>query len=212
MEQNLKLNKGDEENLVDASSYRRLVGRLLYLQVTRPDIMYAVNVLSQFVSDPKQNHLDATTRVLCYLKSTPGQGILLPTDGGTDLTAYSDSDWLGCPFSRPEYQAMATTVSEVLWVLWLLTELDIRIDKPTPLFCDNELARHISHNLVFHERTKHVEMDCYFVRERVESKEVAPVWIDTRDLLADLLTKALGSQRLHSLLIKLGIRNLHAPT
>jgi len=107
---------------------------------------------------------------------------------------------------------MATTVSEVLWVRWLLTVLDIRIKKSTPLFCDNESARHIAHNPVFHERTKHVEMDCYFVRERVESKEVAPMWIDTRDQLADLLTKALGSQRLHSLLVKLGIRNLHAPT
>ncbi|KAI3681212.1 hypothetical protein L6452_35997 [Arctium lappa] len=193
MEQNLKLDKGDKENPVDASSYRRLVGRLLYLQATRPDITYVVNVLSQFVLDPKQNHLDATTRVLRYLKSTPGQGILLPTDGA-------------------EYRAMATTVSELLWVRWLLTELDIRIYKPTPLFCDNEAARHIAHNPVFHERTKHVEMYCYFVRERVESKEVAPVWIDARDQLADLLTKALGSQRLHSLLIKLGIRNLHSPT
>ncbi|KAK9062516.1 hypothetical protein SSX86_019703 [Deinandra increscens subsp. villosa] len=77
MEQNLKLDKGDEQNPVDASQYRRLVGRLLYLQATRPDIAYSVNVLSQFVADPRQNHMDAAIRVLRYLKATPGQGVLL---------------------------------------------------------------------------------------------------------------------------------------
>ena len=77
-----------------------MVGRLLYLQATRPDITYAVNVLSQFVADPRQNHLDAAHHVLRYLKATPGQGILLPHGGGYNLTAYSDSDWLGCPFSK----------------------------------------------------------------------------------------------------------------
>ncbi|KAI3685471.1 hypothetical protein L6452_34715 [Arctium lappa] len=146
-EQGTKLDKGEEEARVDATQYRRLVGRLLYLQATRPDVTYAVNVLSQFVSDPRQNHLQAANRVLRYLKGTPGQGILLPREGPSNLTAYCDSDWLGCPFTRrsrtgylllfgggpiswktkkqsvvsrssaeAEYRAMASTVSEVLWV------------------------------------------------------------------------------------------------
>ncbi|KAL7596004.1 hypothetical protein Lser_V15G30641 [Lactuca serriola] len=198
MEQNLKLDKGDDADKVDASTYRRLVGRLLYLQATRPDITYIVNVLSQFVSDPRQNHCDAAMRVLRYLKNTLGKGILLPKEGDVKLTAYIDSDRLGCPFSQrsrtdyllilggapiswkskkqsvvsrssaeAEYRAMAVTVSEILWIRWLLADFDIVLDKPTPLLCDNESARHIAHNPVFHERTKHVEMDCYFVKERV---------------------------------------------
>ncbi|KAK9047968.1 hypothetical protein SSX86_033070 [Deinandra increscens subsp. villosa] len=222
MEQNLKLGKGEEEDKVDSHQYRRLVGRLLYLQATRPAITYTVSVLSQFVTDPLQNHMDAATRVLRYLKSTLGQGILLPKEGGMSLLSYCDADWLGCPMSRrsrtgylltlggapiswkskkqsvvsrssteAEYRAMAATVSEVLWVRWLLSELDVKQGEPTLLFCDNQAARHIANNPVFHERTKHVEMDCYFVH---------------------LLTKALGAQRLSSLLSKLGIRNLHAPT
>ena len=68
------------------------MGRLLYLQATRPDVTYVVNVLSQFVSDPRQNHLEATNRVLRYLKGTPSQGILLPREGPLTLTAYCDSD------------------------------------------------------------------------------------------------------------------------
>ncbi|XP_042752015.1 secreted RxLR effector protein 161-like [Lactuca sativa] len=202
-EQNLKLNKGDNEDRIDANMYQRLVGRLLYLQATRPDITYSVNVLSQFVSDPRANHWRA---VLRYLKASLGHGILLPKDGSPDLVAYSDSDWLGCPYSRrsrigyllilggapvswkskkqsvvsrssaeAEYRAMATTVCEILWVRWLLLELGLKVTTATPLLCDNQSTRHIAHNPVFHERMKHVEMDCFFVHERVESKEIAPV-------------------------------------
>ncbi|KAK9055092.1 hypothetical protein SSX86_026172 [Deinandra increscens subsp. villosa] len=242
MEQNLKLGLDESEPRVDANSYRRLIGRLLYLQATRPDVAYSVNVLSQFVADPRRNHLNAANRILRYLKSTPGLGILLPKGGGTDLVAYSDSDWLGCPTTRrsrtgyllllggapiswktkkqsvvsrssaeAEYRAMATTVSEILWMRWLLQSLGVIQNKATPLHCDNEAARHIANNPVFHERTKHVEMDCYFVRERVESQEIQPIRINTKLQIADLFTKGLGAQQLHHLLDKLGTRNLHAP-
>ena len=243
MEQNLKLDKSEKEPQVDANQYRRLVGRLLYLQATRPDIAYSVNVLSQFVADPRQSHMDAATRVLRYLKATPGQGILFPRNGGTKLIAYCDSDWLGCPYTRrsrtgyllllggapiswktkkqsvvsrssaeAEFRAMASTVSEILWMRWLLNELDINPTSPTPLFCDNQAARHIANNPVFHERTKHVEIDCYFVRERVETQEIQPMHIDTKMQIADLFTKGLGAQQLRCLLDKLGIKDLHAPS
>ncbi|KAJ0800173.1 putative RNA-directed DNA polymerase [Helianthus annuus] len=100
IEQGLKVDKGEENDRVDAGQYRRLIGRLLYLQATRPDITYAVNVLSQFVADPRSNHLEAVNRVLGYLKGTPGQGILLSRTGDPTLSAYYDSDWLGCPYTR----------------------------------------------------------------------------------------------------------------
>ena len=100
IEQNLKLDRADKEPKVDADRYRRIVGRLLYLQATRPDITYSVNVLSQFVADPRQPHLDAAHRVLRYLKGTPGQGVIFPREGGSSLTAYCDADWLGCPYTR----------------------------------------------------------------------------------------------------------------
>ncbi|XP_022007262.1 secreted RxLR effector protein 161-like [Helianthus annuus] len=159
MEQYTKLARDDEEVWADASQYRRLVGRLLYLQATRPDITYSVNVLSQFVADPRANDMEAVMRVLRYLKATLGQGILLSKEGGTNLVGYTDSDWLGCPDTRrlrsgyllllggspiswkskkqpvisrssakAEYRAMATTVSEFLWLRWLLMELKVEQD------------------------------------------------------------------------------------
>ncbi|XP_022004669.1 secreted RxLR effector protein 161-like [Helianthus annuus] len=219
MEQTLKLDRAEEEPKVDAGQYRRLIGRLLYLQATRPDISFSVNLLSQFVADPRQPHYDAAIRIVRYLKTTVGQGILLPKEGGTNLVTYCDSDWMGCPFSRrsrtgymllfggapvswkskkqsvvsrssaeAEYRAMATTVSEILWIPWLLNELGAQQSTSTILFCDNEAARHIANNPVFHERTKHVEMDCHFVRERVESKEILPMHIESANQIADLLT------------------------
>ena len=96
MEQNLKLSKFHGKLLFDPGMYRRLVGRLLYLTITRPDIGYAVNKLSQFVSKPKKPHLDVAYKVLQYIKRCPGQGILLSTRSDLQLKAYTDADWASC--------------------------------------------------------------------------------------------------------------------
>lgn len=106
---------------------------------------------------------------------------------------------------------MATTVSEVLWLRWLLHDLKAPQQGATPLYCDNQADRHIANNPVFHERTKHVEMDCYFVRERVESKHIQPCYIRTYDQVADIFTKPLGATQFGFLLGKLGVRDLHDP-
>ncbi|GJZ35833.1 secreted RxLR effector protein 161-like protein, partial [Tanacetum coccineum] len=89
------------------------------------------------------------------------------------------------------YRAMENAVSEVLWMRWLLSFLETAPTGSTPLFCDNQAARHIANNPVFHERTKHIEMDCYFVRERVDSKEIRTMAINTKGQIADILTKPL---------------------
>ena len=72
MEQNHKLSHDTGEPLVDASQYRRLIGRLLYSTITRPDIMYPVYILSQFMQTPCQGHWDVAMRILYYLKGSPG--------------------------------------------------------------------------------------------------------------------------------------------
>nr|KAJ0209320.1 hypothetical protein LSAT_V11C400213930 [Lactuca sativa] len=168
MEQNLKLDQSKDSPAVDASQYRRLIGRLLYLQATRPDIAFSVNILSQFVSDPRETHLNAVHRILRYLKATPGilvPGIGLYLEVRAPISRKTKKQSIVSRSSaEAEYRAMATSVSETLWLRWLLKHLEASPIGPTPLFCDNQAARHIANNPVFHERTKHLEMDCYFVR------------------------------------------------
>lgn len=164
MEQNARYDLDENGPTVDVSQYRRLIGRLLYLTVTRPDIQYATNVLSQFLSSPRESHMNAALRVLRYLKGTPGQGLFLPSSGDLSLEAYCDSDWGGCPMTRrsrtgyfislggapvswrtkkqsvvsrssaeAEYRAMATTVSEILWLRWLMIDLEAPQVQPTKI-------------------------------------------------------------------------------
>jgi hypothetical protein len=93
MEQNLALSKNDGDLIADPLSYRRLVGKLIYLTITRPDLAYAVQVLSQFMDKPRASHLDAAHRVLRCIKQSPGQRILLSTTSNIQLHAFCDADW-----------------------------------------------------------------------------------------------------------------------
>ncbi|XP_049375691.1 uncharacterized mitochondrial protein AtMg00240-like [Solanum verrucosum] len=86
--------------LTDTTKYQRLVGRLLYLTMTRPNIAFSVQVLSQFMHCPKQSHMNAALRVVRYIKEAPGLGLLMPAEDTTKLTAYCDSDWGACMETR----------------------------------------------------------------------------------------------------------------
>lgn len=100
VEQNHRLALDKGLDLVAVSAYRRLVGRLIYLVVTRPYLSYSVHVLSQFMHHPKQAHWEAVIRVVHYLKGSPGQRILLRAHTPLTVTAWCDSDWNGCPVTR----------------------------------------------------------------------------------------------------------------
>lgn len=100
MEPGLKLSQDEGELLEDPSSWRRLIGRLLYLILTRPDLNYPMHRLSQFLAAPRDKHLQAAHRVLQYIKEAPRQGLFLPTNSKMQLKSLADADWATCPDTR----------------------------------------------------------------------------------------------------------------
>lgn len=92
---NLKLTKDETGDNVDEGKYRSLIGSLLYLTISRPDILFAVSLLSRFMSSPKQSHMAAAKHVLRYLKGTQNYEILYEAKGEGRLLGYTDRDWAG---------------------------------------------------------------------------------------------------------------------
>ncbi|GKA84809.1 hypothetical protein Tco_0806463 [Tanacetum coccineum] len=230
----LSLNKGTP--LEDPSAYRKLVGRLLYLTMTRPDISYAVQHLSQFVSAPKDAHMQAAMHLLRYLKGTVSKGLFYPIQPHLQITGFTDADWASCLMTRrsltgyciflghslvswktkkqptvsrssteAEYRAMAATTCELLWLSYLLQDLKIKVKLPVTLFCDNKAAQQIAANPCFHDRTKHLEIDCHFTRDKVQDGLLQTTYIPTCLQLADIMTKALGQVQHSFLADKLGV-------
>lgn len=119
IEQNHTLQKNHSIFLsdTDGSTYRRIVGRLLYLTITRPDISYPVQVLSQFLAKPRLDHLHDAYKVLRYLKGSPGQGIFYSANAKPVLTAYSYSDWGGYQQTRHSLTGYCVTFGNSL-VSW----------------------------------------------------------------------------------------------
>lgn len=100
MDIHLRLNTDTGEFLKDPHPYQRLLGKLIYLTITRPDITFSVHILTQFMQHPTTAHMDAALKLLRYLKSNPSQGILLASSSAAVLKGYCDSDWATCPMSR----------------------------------------------------------------------------------------------------------------
>ena len=242
MDSTVKLDIDSGDPFLDVHRYRRLVGKLIYLTVTRPDITYAVGLVNQFMHAPRAPHFEAMCRILRYLKGAPGRGLLYRSSSTLSITGFSDADWAGsrsdrrstsgyCTFvggnlvtwrskkqhvvarssAEAEYRAMAHTASEMLWVQSLLCDMGVSIPGPMDMYCDNQAAIFIANNPVFHERTKHIEVDCHFIRDLILRKQLVTPHVRSEEQLGDLLTKPLAKVPFRRLSGKLGIFDLYAP-
>lgn len=110
-----------------------------------------------------------------------------------------------------EYRSLAAEAAEVTWLVGLLQELDIEIHQPIDIYCDSKAALQIAANPIFHERTKHIHIDCHFVREKIKNGLLPPHHISTKLQLADLMTKGLGVAQHSFLLSKRGVFNAFYP-
>ncbi|BBH08684.1 ABC-2 type transporter family protein [Prunus dulcis] len=241
--QNHHLGEYPDQVLTNKERYQRLVGRLIYLSHTRPDIAYAVSVVSQFMHSPSEDHMNAVLRILRYLKSAPGKGLMFSKHGHLNIDGYSDADWAGNVTDRKstsgyftfvggnlvtwrskkqnvvalssaeaEFRGMTKGICELLWLRKLLTELGYKPTSTMNLFCDNKAAIAIAQNPVQHDRTKHVEVDRHFIKQKLEAKVFQFPFVKSEDQLADILTKAISSKAFHNSLDQLGIGDIYAPT
>lgn len=124
MDPSVKLSAEDGELLPSAEPYRRLIGKLMYLTTTRPDISFAVNKLCQYSSAPRKPHLYAAHKVLHYLKGTIGQGLFFPADDDYQLTAFCDADWSNCPDTRRSVTGSCIFIGHSL-IAWKSKKQDV---------------------------------------------------------------------------------------
>ncbi|GKC39179.1 reverse transcriptase domain-containing protein, partial [Tanacetum coccineum] len=212
--------KDKEAENVDVHLYRSMIGSLMYLTASRPDIMFAVCACARFQVTPKTSHLHAVKRIFRYLKGQPKLGLWYPRDSPFDLEAFSDSDYAGASLDRKSTTggcqflgkrliswqckkqtivANSTTEAEYVaaanccgQVLWIQNQmLDYGFNFiNNKIYIDNESTICIMKNPVFHSKTKHIEIRHHFIRDSYEKKLIQVIKIHTDHNVADLLIKA----------------------
>ena len=188
--------KEDGADKVDEGYFRSLIGCLMYLTATRPDILNAVSILSRFMHNASELHLRAAKRIIRYVKGTSDFGVKFTWSKEFKLVGFSDSDWGGSiddmrstsgyyftlgssVFSwsskkqetvaqstvEAEFIAATAAVNQALWLRKILMDLNLEQKESTKIFVDNQAAIAISHNPVFHGKTKHFNIKLFFLRE-----------------------------------------------
>ncbi|RVW54230.1 Retrovirus-related Pol polyprotein from transposon RE1 [Vitis vinifera] len=214
MDPNVKLIPGQGEPLGDPGRYWRLVGKLNYLTITHQNISFPHTrpwcVVREQRSYPScWLHRCRLGWLTIDRRSTSEYCVFI---GGNLISWKSKKqDVVARSSAEAEYRVMALATCELIWLKHLLRELRFGKDEQMKLICDNQAALHIASNLVFHERTKHIEFDCHFIREKIASGCVATSFVNSNDQLADIFTKSLRSPRIKYIYNKLGAYNIYAP-
>ena len=220
--------------VVDQTKFRELVGFLLYLTTSRPDIMFAVFLCARFQSNSKESHFKAVKRFLKYLKGTTSVGLWYPSHSSINLVRYSDFDFAECKLDRnstsdtchllgaiiswhskkqacvalstteAEYIAAGSCWVQILWIKQQLENFRLMVNK-VPLLCDNTSAINLTKNQIKYSRTKHIEIRHHFIRDHVSNEDCEIQFIEIDKQLAYIFTKPLPRERFFFLRNELGI-------
>ncbi|GJR80367.1 putative ribonuclease H-like domain-containing protein [Tanacetum coccineum] len=237
METKMELKKDEEAGAVDVYIYRSMIGSLMYLTTSSPDIMFAVCACSLFQVTPKTSHLNTVKRIFKYLKGKPNLGLWYPRESSFNLEAFLDSDYAGANLDRKSITGgcqflgsrliswqckkqtiVATSTTEAEYVaaasccgqvLWIQNQmLDYGFNfMNTKIHIDNESTICIVKNPVYHSKTKHIEIRHHFIRDSYEKKLIRVEKIHTDFNVADLLTKAFDGPRFNFLVVNIGMIN-----
>ncbi|GJU17798.1 retrovirus-related pol polyprotein from transposon TNT 1-94 [Tanacetum coccineum] len=237
-----KLDEDKDGKAVDPSHYRGMIGTLLYLTASRPDLQFAICMCARYQARPTEKHLNAVKRIFRYLKGTVHRGLWYPKDSSFALTAFADADHAGCQDTRrstsgsiqllgdrlvswsskrQKSAAISSTEAEYIalsgccaQVLWMRSQLtDYGLGfNKIPMYCDNKSAIALCCNNVQHSRSKHIDIRFHFIKEHVENGVIELYFVNTEYQLADIFTKALGRERIEFLINKLGMRSFTPDT
>ncbi|KAI3521063.1 hypothetical protein L1887_10522 [Cichorium endivia] len=219
---------------MDSSTYQSLVGSLMYLTTTRPDITFSVSLISCFMESPKLIHWGK--RILIFIKGSINHGITYTRIDDFKLKGFSDSDFGGnvddsrstsgyafnigsgviswqtkkqnvvaLSFAEAEYMSLSIAGCQDLWLWSILQELKCFQTTPTKIYCDNRSAIALTRNPVFHAKSKHIRIKYHFIRELVNNGEIEVDFCNSQDQLADTFTKALQVGNFNRLSEDLGV-------
>ena len=222
---------------VDQKRYRGMIGSLLYLIASRPDIMFSTCVCARYQANPMESHVVAVKRIFKYLKGTPKLGLWYPAKSDFQLNAFTDSDYGGCKLDRKstsgscqflggrlvswtskKQTCVSTSTAEAEYVaaasccsqvIWMQTQLRDYGFKISqiPIFCDSTSAIAISHNPVHHSMTKHIDIRYHFIKDNIQKGHIELHFINSEDQIADVFTKALDETKFQYFLGRLGMLN-----
>ncbi|RVW61892.1 Retrovirus-related Pol polyprotein from transposon TNT 1-94 [Vitis vinifera] len=214
MDTTVKLEESDGSAPVDKGRYQRLVGKLIYLSHTRPDIGFSVSVVSQFMNNPTEKTHDCCDQNIEIPQDDTGKGSSFKEQQIKRLRFFQmqigqKQSVVARSSAEAEFRAMAQGICEGIWLNRLLEELRVPLKHPMVLYCDNQAAISIAKNPVHHDRTKHVEIDRHFIKEKIEEGVFKVSYTPTNCQTADILTKALARVNFEDLTEKLGMINIY---
>eukprot|EP00253_Pinus_taeda_P026487 PITA_26487 len=188
---------------VDATLYRQLVGRLLYLTHNRSDISFDVGLIARFMQNPHDIHWKATKRILRYVR-----GYVFTFGYGPITWACKKQSAISLSSAEIEYCGTVEASKETMWLRQILSEFGFQQQHLTTLWFDNQSAIQLCKDPIQHQRSKHIELHMHFIRKLIHDHVLEVQYCSTNDQVVDIFTKALTEVKFTKLRFMVGVQEV----